>query len=40
MRYPCSTIRCILFEGGNEKVPLPSIETEELEIVGKIIIHL
>ena len=28
-----------IFEGANEKVLLPNIETEELEIVGKMIIH-
>ena len=28
-----------MFEGANEKVPLPNIETEELEIVGKLITH-
>ena len=28
-----------MFEGANEKVPLRNIETEELEMIGKIISH-
>ena len=28
-----------MFDGANEKVPLPNIETEELEIIGEIITH-
>ena len=28
-----------MFERANEKVPLSNIETEELEIIGKIITH-
>ena len=28
-----------MFDGANEKVPLPNIETEEPEIIGQIITH-